>query len=219
MRKRTGCRCGTKYRRVNGSPHADEQPSCQHRLVHLDGLGDLVAGGVNRGERRHRILEHRPIASKPGHRVVGKLTVRYPSQARPRTCAYSATGTIPASPLRTYLNPIRPPSRPPRGLDAVADPRTAVTGSPSVLVTAVGHLEQGLIAHHGARICWLGQRVAHHRSGWRTPESTGYWRETEHHGTRSRMRCRLASGCLATHPAVEYETKEAQRFRPGWRLT
>ncbi|AUS50380.1 Uncharacterised protein [Mycobacterium tuberculosis] len=43
-------------------------------LVHLDGLGDLVADGVDRGERRHRILEHRAdrLASKPGHRVVGK---------------------------------------------------------------------------------------------------------------------------------------------------
>jgi hypothetical protein len=42
------------------------------RLVHLDGLGDLIADGVDRRQRRHRILEDRAdgVAAKPRHRVV-----------------------------------------------------------------------------------------------------------------------------------------------------
>ena len=43
------------------------------RLVHRDGLGDLVADGVDRRQRRHRVLEHRADrrAPDPRHVVVG----------------------------------------------------------------------------------------------------------------------------------------------------
>ena len=42
------------------------------RLMHLDGLGDLIADGVDRRQRRHRVLEHHAdrVAAKPRHGVV-----------------------------------------------------------------------------------------------------------------------------------------------------
>ena len=49
-------------------------PLADVALVHLDGLGDLVADGVDRRQRRHRVLEHRAdrLAADPRHPLVGE---------------------------------------------------------------------------------------------------------------------------------------------------
>ena len=43
-------------------------------LMNLDGLGDLIADGVHRRQRRHRILEHRPdgLPANLRHLLIGK---------------------------------------------------------------------------------------------------------------------------------------------------
>ena len=48
--------------------------ACGAAVVHLDGLGDLVADGVDGRKRRHRVLEHRPdgLTADTGHPLVGQ---------------------------------------------------------------------------------------------------------------------------------------------------
>ena len=76
MRKRT--------RTLFGLGDADEveqldgagpgRPARGVAVVHLDGLGDLVADGVDGRQRRHRVLEHRAdgLTADTGHPLVGE---------------------------------------------------------------------------------------------------------------------------------------------------
>ena len=80
------------------------------RVMHGDGLGDLVADGVNRRQRRHRVLEHRADLRAPnaGELRVGPAEQFSCSCTDPDTVAYSGSSPTTAIAVADLPEPDSP---------------------------------------------------------------------------------------------------------------
>ena len=106
-------------------------------VVHLDGLGDLVADGVDGRQRRHRVLEHRAdgLTADTRHPLVGQAEqfVAVQPHRSGHLGVLAAAGRRRPSRWPTCLRRIRRPARRLRpGRRGKFIPRTAATRSVSV---------------------------------------------------------------------------------------
>ena len=195
-------------------------------------LGDLVADGVDRGQRRHRVLEHRADRRCRGSATsrcrTGRAVRRRaaaPSRTPRRTRAAGRSTAIAVADLPEPDSPTSATTSP--GSTSKLMPRTAATvlGVGGEGDAQVGHLEQAR-AHRfvalrrsalpAARVERVAQAVADR--GWRTTRSAparrpGTGTPT---GTWSPTGCRRRSACPATRRvAARRSPGSSARFRPG----